>query len=72
MATAIPVVGSTCGETPNIIGHKDLVFPEGNRQELAAILVRLIPEPSWYSEVADYSVKREINTTAMKNSPKID
>ncbi len=67
MATGIPVVGSTCGETPNVIGHKDLVFLEGNPQELAAILARLISEPS-----SDYSLKREINTTAMKNSPKID
>lgn len=58
MATGIPVVGSTCGEIPNVIGRKDLVFPEGNAQELAAILKRLISQPSWYSEVADYSLKR--------------
>ncbi len=58
MATGIPVVGSTCGEIPNVIGRKDLVFPEGNAQELAAILMRLISQPSWYAEVADYSLKR--------------
>ncbi|WP_063800841.1 glycosyltransferase [Mastigocoleus testarum] len=58
MATGIPVVGSTCGEIPNVIGRKDLVFPEGNAQELAAILMRLISQPSWYAEVADYSLER--------------
>lgn len=58
MATGIPVVGSSCGEIPNVIGRQDLVFSEGNAQELAAILTRLISQPSWYSEVADYSLKR--------------
>jgi glycosyltransferase involved in cell wall biosynthesis len=58
MATGIPVVGSTCGEIPNVIGRSDLVFAEGNAQELAAILARLISDPAWSSEVAEYSLNR--------------
>ena len=30
MACEIPVVGSTCGEIPNVIGDAGLIFPEGN------------------------------------------
>ncbi|MGI2905515.1 glycosyltransferase [Tolypothrix sp. VBCCA 56010] len=58
MATGIPVVGSDCGEIPNVIGRSDLVFTEGNAQELAAILARLISDPAWWSEVANYSLNR--------------
>jgi len=58
MATGIPVVGSTCGEIPNVIGRSDLVFTEGNAGELAAILARLISDSTWYSEVAQYSLDR--------------
>ncbi|MEA5598357.1 glycosyltransferase [Rivularia sp. UHCC 0363] len=58
MATGIPVVGSTCGEIPNVIGRSDLVFAEGNAQELAAILARLISDNAWYSEVLQYSLNR--------------
>ncbi|BAZ11086.1 group 1 glycosyl transferase [Calothrix sp. NIES-4071] len=58
MATGIPVIGSTCGEIPNVIGRSDLVFAEGNAQELAAILARLISDPAWRSEAAEYSLNR--------------
>ena len=58
MATGIPVVGSTCGEIPNVVGRSDLVFTEGNAQELAAILARLISDNAWYSEAAQYSLER--------------
>jgi glycosyltransferase involved in cell wall biosynthesis len=58
MAMRIPVVGSTCGEIPNVIAKSDLVFAQGNAQELAAILARLISEPEWFSEVAQYCFNR--------------
>lgn len=47
MAMGIPVIGSTCGEIPHVIGRSDLVFPEGKSQDLAAILARMIQEPDW-------------------------
>ncbi len=58
MAIGIPVVGSTCGEIPNVIGRSDLVFTEGNAPELAAILARLISDNAFYSETAQYSLDR--------------
>ena len=30
MACEIPVIGSTCGEIPNVIGNAGLIFPEGD------------------------------------------
>lgn len=58
MAMGIPVVGSNCGEIPNAIGRADLVFQEGDAQGLAAILERMIREPSWKQEVGHYGITR--------------
>ena len=41
MACGVPVVGSTCGEIPNVIGDAGLVFPEGDEAGLAGCLARL-------------------------------
>ncbi|HLF02965.1 MAG TPA: glycosyltransferase, partial [Anaerolineales bacterium] len=41
MACGVPVVGSTCGEIPNVIGDAGLIVPEGNVEALAAALGRL-------------------------------
>ena len=58
MAMGIPVIGSTCGEIPNVIGRSDLVFPEGDAARLAAILERMIREPAWRKEVEQYGITR--------------
>lgn len=58
MAMGIPTVGSDSGEIPNVIGRSDLVFAEGNAEALAAILARLITEPTWRSEMEQYSLNR--------------
>ena len=42
MACQVPVVGSTCGEIPNVIGEAGLIFPEGDSQALRAHLQRLM------------------------------
>jgi L-malate glycosyltransferase len=41
MACGVTVVGSTCGEIPNVIGDAGLVFSEGNAQELGEKLSML-------------------------------
>ncbi len=41
MASGVPVVGSSSGEIPNVIGEAGLVFPEGDAEALRAALVRL-------------------------------
>lgn len=58
MATGIPVIGSTCGEIPNVVGRADLVFPEGDAEGLAAILERMICETDWWQAAGEYSLQR--------------
>jgi glycosyltransferase involved in cell wall biosynthesis len=42
MACEVPVVGSSCGEIPNLIADAGEVFPEGNAQALRDALVRVM------------------------------
>ncbi|NEU76746.1 glycosyltransferase family 4 protein [Hassallia byssoidea VB512170] len=61
MAMGIPVVGSTCGEIPNVVGHPDLVFPEGDADALAKILQRLINDLDWWEQAKQHSCDRVHN-----------
>jgi len=38
MASGVPVIGSTCGAIPEVIGDAGLVFPEGDADSLASCL----------------------------------
>ncbi|MBW4665688.1 MAG: glycosyltransferase [Chroococcus sp. CMT-3BRIN-NPC107] len=58
MAMGIPAIGSSCGEIPNVIGRPDLVFPEGDTGQLAAILERMIGDFSWWQQLAQDSLTR--------------
>ena len=58
MVMGVPVVGSSSGEIPNLIGQADLVFPEEDAQGLAAILERMISQPQWWEEVGNYCLQR--------------
>jgi glycosyltransferase involved in cell wall biosynthesis len=58
MAMGVPVIGSSSGEIPNVIGRDDLVFPEEDVTRLTAILARLIQEPAWRQEVGNYGLAR--------------
>ncbi|MFQ5855092.1 MAG: glycosyltransferase [Anaerolineae bacterium] len=46
MACQVPVIGSTCGEIPNVIGDAGLVFPEGDIEALRNHLRRLMHDPN--------------------------
>ncbi len=46
MACGVPVIGSSSGEIPNVIGDAGLVFPEGDAAALRAALGRLLGDPS--------------------------
>jgi glycosyltransferase involved in cell wall biosynthesis len=61
MSMGLPVVGSTCGEIPNVIGREDLVFPEGDAAALASILERMLKEPDWYQKMSQYGIDRVRN-----------
>ena len=52
MACETPVIGSDSGEIPYVIGDAGLIFPEGNAQELAARVRRLLDNPQLYAELA--------------------
>ncbi len=58
MAMGVPVIGANSGEIPNVIGMTDLIFPEGDAAELAAILERMICYPKWHQEVSQYGINR--------------
>jgi glycosyltransferase involved in cell wall biosynthesis len=42
MASGVPVIGSTCGAIPEVIGDAGLVFPERDASALAAAIKRLL------------------------------
>ncbi len=46
MACGIPVIGSSSGEIPNVIGDAGIIFPEGNTTALANALNTLIQDPA--------------------------
>ncbi|MGC8779505.1 MAG: glycosyltransferase family 4 protein [Anaerolineae bacterium] len=53
MACGVPVVGSTCGEIPNVIGEAGLIFPEGDALALRDALIRLMADPSLRRTLAE-------------------
>ncbi len=52
MACGVPVVGSDCGEIPNVIGDAGLVFPEGDASALRECLVRLMRNSDLRADLA--------------------
>ncbi len=44
MASGVPVIGSTCGAIPEVIGDAGLVFPEGDADALAGALKRMLTD----------------------------
>ncbi|MGD2144093.1 MAG: glycosyltransferase family 4 protein [Anaerolineae bacterium] len=51
MACGVPVIGSDCGEIPNVIGDAGLVFPEGDADALRECLARLMRDPDLWSDL---------------------
>jgi glycosyltransferase involved in cell wall biosynthesis len=46
MASGVPVIGSTCGAIPEVIGDAGLVFPEGDADALAGALKQMLADRS--------------------------
>jgi glycosyltransferase involved in cell wall biosynthesis len=58
MACETPVIGSNSGEIPHVIGEAGLVFTEGNVQELAMCVRRLLDDPGLYATLASRGRQR--------------
>lgn len=52
MASGVPVVGSTCGEIPRVVGDAGLLFPEGDADALRQQLIQLIEQPDTCANMA--------------------
>ena len=58
MASGIPVIGSTCGAIPEVIGDAGLVFPEGDAEALAGALRQLLSDHALRDRLALAGRKR--------------
>jgi glycosyltransferase involved in cell wall biosynthesis len=67
MACGVPVIGSTCGELPNVIGDAGLIFPEGDADALAARLRELMTKPELRASLAAKGRTRVLAQYTQKN-----
>ncbi|MBH28136.1 MAG: glycosyl transferase family 1 [Chloroflexi bacterium] len=58
MASGVPVIGSSCGEIPHVIGDAGFVFEENDSFALAEALMRLYSDISLRSQLAQKGRKR--------------
>jgi glycosyltransferase involved in cell wall biosynthesis len=61
MACGVPVIGSTCGEIPNVIGDAGLVFPEGDAAALRDRLRAVQNNPSLRRDLAQRGRQRALD-----------
>lgn len=58
MACRVPVIGSTCGAIPEVIGDAGLVFPENDSEELAERLRQIIQDNKLRHDLAQAGGRR--------------
>jgi glycosyltransferase involved in cell wall biosynthesis len=61
MACGVPVIGSTCGEIPNVIGDAGLIFPENDAAALRAQLQRLYDDTTLRDALAQRGRQRVLD-----------
>ena len=72
MACEIPVIGSSSGEIPNVIGDAGLIFEEGNEKELADKISILIDNSELRQKLGEAGRQRVIeNYTNKKIASKL-
>ncbi|MBU0705128.1 MAG: glycosyltransferase [Chloroflexi bacterium] len=52
MACGVPVLGSTCGEIPQVVGDAGLIFPENDATALRERLVRLMRDADLWADLS--------------------
>ena len=60
MACGVPVIGSSSGEIPHVIGDGGLVFAEGDSQALATHILNLSTTPSIYATMSQQARQRTL------------
>jgi glycosyltransferase involved in cell wall biosynthesis len=58
MAMGIPVIGSSSGAIPDVIGRTEIIFPENDASGLASILGKMITDEAWREQLIQYGVDR--------------
>lgn len=58
MACRVPVIGSSSGAIPEVIGEAGLIFPEGDAPALAAHIAELHRSPTRHAELAEHGYQR--------------
>lgn len=66
MASGVPVIGSTCGEIPHVIGDAGLIFEENNVEGLRAQLTRLMNESDLRAKLAHLGRERVLEHYTQK------
>lgn len=61
MACKVPVIGSSSGEIPHVIGDAGLVFPEEDFQALANCLTQLIDQPELAQKLGAMGYEKAMN-----------
>jgi len=67
MACGVPVVGSTCGEIPNLVGDAGLIFPEGDIPALQSHLSRLMQDVDLRRDLAERGRERVLRHYTQKH-----
>jgi glycosyltransferase involved in cell wall biosynthesis len=67
MASGVPVIGSTCGEIPQVIGDAGLLFPEGDAMALSQQLCALIEQPTCCADLAQRGRARVLARYTMQS-----
>jgi len=57
MAMGVPVIGSSSGAIPNVIGRTDAIFTENNFNELSKIIKRILLDPDWMDQLVKFGRK---------------
>lgn len=66
MACHIPVIGSDCGEIPQVIGDAGLIFPEGNAGALRECLQKLMEGPQLAADLGKRGYNRVLTNYTNK------
>ncbi len=66
MASGVPVIGSSSGEIPNVIGDAGLVFPEGDIESLRSQLQRLMQDRAARNHLAEAGRQRVLDHYTME------